>query len=277
MSGPDAEGDELDARLRELFADARLDVRPAPRAEREIVTGARRLRRRRAVLTGSGTTLAVVGAAVAGLLVTNQSGGGDRETSLAARGPSETQQTSVSPLQLPDGTGSEVPDSSGSELVPPPSSSSPGATAESPDPGTTDSDAPDVLSVEGTVIGPDQYRSLRLGMSLDEAAETGIVSEVWDHPVEGRCRTYRLEGEEPGEGQVTISSEHGAVAIFTTQGVTPEGVARGSSVAELQKTYSVDAVDDSSYFVSTQEGSYEFVVFKGSIIRVGIVSDQYDC
>ncbi|MFD2397755.1 hypothetical protein ACFSVJ_14720 [Prauserella oleivorans] len=44
----DWDDDAVGAELRRLFGDERLDVRPAPDADRAIVSGARRRRRRRA-------------------------------------------------------------------------------------------------------------------------------------------------------------------------------------------------------------------------------------
>jgi hypothetical protein len=63
---------DLDDELRRLFQDQRLDIPVKPGAEHAVVTGARRVRRRRTALAGAGSAFAVAalvagGVALAGL------------------------------------------------------------------------------------------------------------------------------------------------------------------------------------------------------------------
>lgn len=82
---------------------------------------------------------------------------------------------------------------------------------------------------EQNTLGPDGYKTLELGMSEQEAVDTGLLA---DGEEIGACTWYYLdpaEGEQnPGAG-VVISPTHGVVSIPGTQSnQTPEGITMGS-------------------------------------------------
>lgn len=85
-----------------------------------------------------------------------------------------------------------------------------------------------VPRAQGAVLGPDGYKTLRLGMSAREARQTGLIQ---DGGVIEPCVWYRFkpsEGEQnPGNG-VVVSPTRGVVSIpGTTRARTPEGITMG--------------------------------------------------
>ncbi|WP_157235859.1 hypothetical protein [Brachybacterium sp. P6-10-X1] len=98
--------------------------------------------------------------------------------------------------------------------------------------GLTAVDGGSSASAAESTLGPDGYSSLELGMSEEEAVDTGLLT---DRQEIGACTWFYLdpaEGEQnPGAG-VVVSPTHGVVSIPGTQSTrTPEGITMGS-VAE---------------------------------------------
>lgn len=276
-SGPDA--DDLDARLRALFADSRLDVAPGARAEERIVAGARRLRRRRAVLTGGGTTLAVVAVAAAVMVVGSRTGEKDDEIRVAA--PSaEPPPASASVLTTRE---PEVPDdpsplndpwTPGAE--PPPSSLS-----APPNPGSETALSSPVHSgsvvIADAVLDPDGYRALKLGMPYREAVATDMLMVSGETPPPPTCADYALVEGDASVRSVTISRQYGVVGFAANNVVTPEGAGVGTSVDQLKGLYPDGRQGEAAYTVDTGAGFYEFRVPDGVVTEVTLKAHTSDC
>ncbi len=276
-SGPDA--DDLDARLRALFADSRLDVTPGARAEERIVAGARRLRRRRAVLTGGGTTLAVVAVAVA-VMVTGSRAGGKGDEIRVAISPAEPPPTSASLFTTRE---PEAPDAS-----PPPNQSwTPGAEpppsslSAPPNPGSETPMSPPVHSgsvvIADAVLAPDGYRALKLGMPYREAVATDMLMVSGETPPPPTCADYALVEGDTSVRSVTISRQYGVVGFAANNAVTPEGAGVGTSVDQLKGLYPGGREAEAAYTVDTGAGFYEFRIPDGVVTEVMLKAHTSDC
>lgn len=236
----------LDDELRRLFDDDRLDVAVRPDADRVIVAGAKRIRRRRFVAATAG----VVAAAV--LLGSGVALAGDgMPSSLPPARPPTTHPTTTEP---PPTTTMRT------TTTPPPPASPPGTervatrTGESTHEQTTTGQpptTPEPVVVTDAVFGPTGYGPLVLGMSLDAAVATGALGEaLWDN---GICTRYPINGG----GQVLVSHAYGTTAISAGPSArTPEGIAFGSTVADVRAAY--PAATDYRYGVTA--GAYQFYV-----------------
>lgn len=279
MNTSDPDFDDLDARLRALFADSRLDVTLDEHAGERIVAGARRLRRRRAVLTSGGTTLGIVAVAAAVVVLGARTAGPDGETPVAASpaGPPPASASVLStsespePPELPSPDGSREPEAAPS---PPdlPSSSYPGAmTAMSP-PVQTGS----VLAADA-VLAPDGYRALKLGMPYHEAVATNMLMTSDETSPPSPCADYELaEGDELVR-TVTISRQYGVVGFAANSAVTPEGAGVGTPFDQLRSLYPNGIQTEAAYTVATGAGFYEFRVPDGVVVEVALKARASDC
>ncbi|EHR59060.1 hypothetical protein [Saccharomonospora cyanea] len=276
-SGPDA--DDLDARLRALFADSRLDVTPGARAEERIVAGARRLRRRRAVLAGGGTTLAVVAVAAAVMVAGSRTGEKGDEIRVAAS-PAEPPPASASVFTTRE---PDAPDD------PPPlnESRTPGAEHPtsshlvSPPPGPSTAATPPVHSgsvvIADAVLDPDGYRALKLGMPYREAVATDMLMVSGETPPPPTCADYALVEGDASVRSVTISRQYGVVGFAANNAVTPEGAGVGTSVDQLKGLYPGGRQAEAAYTVDTGAGFYEFRVPDGVVTEVTLKAHTSDC
>lgn len=106
-------------------------------------------------------------------------------------------------------------------------------------------------TADAVTLGPDGYKSLRLGMTEEEALDTDLIS---DRQLIGDCTWFdikRSEGEQnPGSG-VVVSPTHGVVSIPGTQSMTtPEGITmgsvkndKGSTTDQIENAYDRYTVD----------------------------------
>lgn len=89
-----------------------------------------------------------------------------------------------------------------------------------------------------TTLGPDGYKTLKLGMPEDQALATGLITEK---SALGKCFLYKMpasEGSLPEHGGVVVSADLKVHSISaTTLMVTPEGVQRGAPLSEVKATY----------------------------------------
>ncbi|RZQ62113.1 hypothetical protein [Amycolatopsis suaedae] len=221
--------DQLDAELRRLFADDRLDLRPRADAGGTIVSGARRVRRRRAVLTSGGGVMAVAVLVAGGVLLTGER---HRPEVPLAEPPAPTQFSSQLPPApvVPPGPTQSAPESS--PAAPPHPSSPP---EEVPSKKATPPPRSGKAPVYGPELEPVGYGRLRLGMSPEEAAASGVVLEGAGG--EG-CVTYKATSGTPSVASVIVSPNLGTVFIDPAGSVrTPKGIGTGSTREEVYAAY----------------------------------------
>ncbi|MFB9906485.1 hypothetical protein [Allokutzneria oryzae] len=174
----------LDDELRRMFRDERLDLRPSAGAGRTIVTGARKLRRRRRGLAVGTGVLAAVAAMLAGMSVSGF-----------------------------------------------------GATSQQPPAATTHA-----RQQLPTVLGPNNFGQLRLGMTREQAHETGMLDgRVLTPSADEPCSTHELvDAKGARYGEVTVSNRLGLVRIRPENTPrTPEGIRAGSTTTQAMAAYPV--------------------------------------
>ncbi|MEV4051300.1 hypothetical protein AB0J55_08925 [Amycolatopsis sp. NPDC049688] len=225
--------DELEQRLRALFADERLDLPPPPDAGTVIVAGARRRRRRRH------TVQAVAAVAVAVVAV---SGG-----------------LTMIRLHTEDGTAVMSADGTESSVKPPenltqgrpPEPSTPGPTSThdiqvsqtpgSPPSKTPQPSAPSPSKLPPVVTGPqldvDGFGTLKLGMSDAQIAAQGVTLSN-ANPV-AACTVYNASGGGvPAPATIVVSKSAGLLAITPEQAVhTAEGIGTGATKEQVLAAY----------------------------------------
>lgn len=232
------EQDDLDAELRRLFEDDRLDVRPGAHASTRILAGARRIRRRRAVLTATGGTLTAVVLVGAGLVLGQvRSPQTDTAAPVLVPRTSETGSpaslTSI-PLAPPPGSPSSG-EAADSANPPVPTTSTQRVSAESSAPTSKPVRSQSVPLVLGPVLGPNGYGKLVLGMSFSAAKQTGLLAGANTPPT--GCADYALTEGAAGVRTVTISDTGGIVSFEASGAHTPERIHVGSTTDDLQAAY----------------------------------------
>ncbi|HEX2131896.1 MAG TPA: hypothetical protein VHH15_10060 [Actinophytocola sp.] len=195
---------ELDAELRRLFADERLDLPVRADAEVVIVAGARRVRRRRRLTATAGVLMVAVlvgsGIAVAA--------NGHRE-SLPPAEPTTTTTTTTTTGTTRAPTRETVP-----------SREEPPEQTVDPPPPLTDA----TLTRSG-------YGPFGLGTSTDDALATRLLTLLAPG---GNCARYTISGG----GEVVLSDRFGVVEVTVPERVrTPEGLGAGSTVGEVRAAY----------------------------------------
>jgi hypothetical protein len=224
----------IDDELRRMFGQVedRLDVPVREDATETIVAGARRLRRRRvAVATASGA-FAVAVLAGFGILLASP----EPESAPPAI-TSTTPTTSVVSSQ----SSSSPPPSSSSSSRRPPAGTNPGDGGPAGgDGGGGDQDEetteePPPPPVTGSLIGPDGFGSIRLGMSYEELLAAGAIQG--DPPPESGCTAYEF-ADQAGSGYVHLTAAGGAQAILpSTPTHTVEGVSHEWRLVQVRKVY----------------------------------------
>ncbi|MGW0522349.1 hypothetical protein [Crossiella sp. NPDC003009] len=125
------------------------------------------------------------------------------------------------------------------------------------------------------------YRALRLGMSEADAVATGLLTS---DDTSGVCRFYRFagsEGSQPKTSGVFISPTNGVVMIGgTSKMLTPQGIWRGSELADLRDAYPVlrrDRLCDWIYRAAAPgnpRAHYWFTVDGGRVTDFGLQASQ---
>lgn len=274
--------DRLDAELRRLFDDDRLDVTPRPEAGQEIVAGARRVRRRRTMATSGASALAAVGLVFGGVAL-QQSLGSGAGTEVAAPPSTRVGTTERPPLPSPTiipGHGQPVPGQTG-RAAPPASPTGQQTSRQQVPPPASSTGMPNSVPMLASVLAPSGYGQLRLGMSFDQARATGMLAASGSQaPEPGSCGRYRLTEGSAAIKQVVVSGDpaHGVVRIRSAGARTPEGIGAGSSKTELEGAYPGIQRTSATYSVSTGAGStYVFYVDDDKVTEVQLVSSDPGC
>jgi hypothetical protein len=277
-----ASDDELDAAMRRLFGDERLAVQARSDAPQAIVAGARRIRRKRAVMTS------VAGAAVASLLVVGGLTLGpfraQQDVAALSSGTLETgaaTSTAGGPLSsAPSTPGSTTP------LAAPPlvtTSIVARGDAETPPrkPVSKSSVPPSTTMVvtTGPLLGPDGFGQLKLGMTEQDASVKDVT--LVKTGTTDACAYYEISGAGvPLAITAAISNAHGLVMIMPPSAVhTPEGIGFGSTKDDVMKRYPATAVTKSGTFSpASQASTYQFGFdAKGQVEGVVLRSTNQDC
>lgn len=268
--------DELEQRLRELFADERLDLPPPPEAGTTIVAGARRRRRRRqGVLAVTGVAAAVV--AVSGGLTMVRLHAEDGTAVMSADGSS----ISVKPPEnLTAGRQSQTPvpgpptGTQDIEASSPPAS--PTSKASRPPSAQPSSKLPPVLS--GPLLGSDGFGAIKLGMSETQIAAQGVT--LTEAQTVASCTVYTAQGSGvPSVATLMISKAVGLTVVTPEQVAhTAEGIGAGSSKEQVLATYPA-AKDESGGVVApaTDAADYHFRLGDSGVVQTSLMSVNQDC
>jgi len=258
---------DLDDELRKLFADERLDVRVRPEADRVIVTGARRIRRRRAGVVFGGGMLSMAAMLVAGTAF-GVSGDAPHQVPLAVAAdtsgptitttppPATTSTTTAASVTTVESTARTTARPSSSKAKPTTTTSTPTSTLAS------------VLA-----FGPTTVLGLRLGMTTDEAMATGLVKLNPMAPTAAGCIGYDWAGGAGTQPNALIfSSKYGLVRIGGRgDAATPEGIHDGSSAADVRVAYPLQTTPQGSNgdWVAPVPGNpnaHYWIIFSGSVV-----------
>ncbi|MEV7093094.1 hypothetical protein AB0M80_09610 [Amycolatopsis sp. NPDC051045] len=268
--------DELEQRLRALFADERLDLPPPPPdAGTVIVAGARRRRRRRhTVQAVAGVAAAVV--TVAGGLTMIRLHTEDGTAVMSADG------TGVSvkpPENLTQGRPPEpsTPGPTSTQSIQ--ATAPPGASTRTP-PRPSSTPSPSTLAdvTSGPLLAADGFGKLKLGMSeADVAAQAVTLS---DAQAGASCTVYKAQGNGvPAAASVVISKAAGLVVVTPDVAVhTAEGIGAGSTKDQVLAAY--PAAKEESGDVVAPAGTtaeYRFRLGETGVVQTSLTSATQDC
>jgi hypothetical protein len=256
--------DDLEDSLKRLFQDSRLDMRVAPDAEKTVVRGARRVRRRRVVMIST-----------AGVMSLAVLAGG---TFLLARPTPQSTEVATRPTDLPITTTTTTttePTPGSTEARPPQVPQTTEATST-----TTQPQAPSALrpteqaalpTAVGT-LGPTGFGAFRLGMTEDQIKATRQAQGAARST--DTCAIYRIQGM-PDTSTLTVSKRYGLVAIaLTADAATPQHITIGSTEDAVRSTYrgttSVTAPENPN-------ADYRFRFTTGKVSEITLVAKQQDC
>lgn len=267
--------DELEQRLRALFADERLDLPPPPDAGTVIVDGARRRRRRRhTVQAVAGVAAAVV--AVSGGLTMVRLHTEDGTAVMTADG---TKSSVKPPENLTQGRPPEPstpgPTSTQSIQVSVP----PGApTSPSPRPSATSSPSALAAVTSGPLLAADGFGRLKLGMSeADVTAQTVTLS---DAQAGASCTVYKAQGSGvPASASVVISKAAGLVVVTPDVAAhTAEGVGAGSTKDQILTVYPAAKVEPGGVAApASAAADYHFRLGDTGVVQTSLMSVTQDC
>jgi hypothetical protein len=230
----------IDDELRRLFDDERLDLAIRPGAEQRIVAGARRIRRRRFAAVTAAAVVAVV-AVGSGIALAATSGQESLPPAISSTDPAPTTSSAppsttapTSTTRPPTGPAGKVEDrkvSGSAERL---------STSSTP------------KSYDLSVIGPNAFGPLTLGMSEEDALATGLVGAV-----ETKDRSVCTRYTGTFGGSVLFSASYGLVRVSVTRPVaSPDGIRFGSTVADVRAAYP-DARD---YNMGLKAGNFSFYI-----------------
>ncbi|MQY04573.1 hypothetical protein [Actinomadura macrotermitis] len=144
------------------------------------------------------------------------------------------------------------------------------------------SDAPSDGPPTATALGPDGYGALKLGMSLDQAKATGLITVK---KAAGGCTAFDLKAAPPAKGAVGgyVSAKLGVSSIFSTEEMrTPQGIGNGSTLAELKQAFPKVAKKANVMAAKVPDNpkaEYDFVLGEGgkTVDQVALVLPGQTC
>jgi hypothetical protein len=216
--------DDLEDSLKRLFQDSRLDMRVAPDAEKKVVRGARRVRRRRVALISS------VGVASLAVLA-----GG---TFLLARPAPQPTEVATQPTDLPiTTTTTTTTEPTQLATAPPPPTVAATSTTKIEQPATSRPAAElPAAPTARTALGPTGFGTYELGMTESQLGATQQTPNAVP-TAPSSCTTYRIKGM-PDTSTLTVSKRYGLVTIaLSADATTPQGITIGSTEDKVRTTY----------------------------------------
>ncbi|MBB4687080.1 hypothetical protein [Amycolatopsis jiangsuensis] len=267
--------DELEQRLRALFADDRLAVEPADDAASAIAAGARKRRRRRRTLTTAAGVVCVltIGAGV----VAFQLRAPDNGVAVSAQPITDSRVPAVPPSAESPSSTSDVPE-------PPPAVTPPSEeTHSSRQPsGTRKSKSPSgratAQATSGALVTADGLAGVKLGMSEQQLTDNGVtLLPVKESP---GCRYFALAGPGIPRSTAVVSPDNGVVAVKPVGAAhTPEGVGDGSTKDEVAATYPGTSETAGALVSPTgDQGTYRFSLSPdGAVASIEVRTATQDC
>jgi hypothetical protein len=262
---------DMEDELRRLFQDDRLDVQVAAGADRIVVAGARRVRRRRVALVSAAAAVCAVGLAAGAILIIGPTPASSNEVAgqpwlpITAPESSPADLSATRPPSALSGVMSSEPTSPSKVSQPPPK------------PGTTVATSMTSKPPTAMALGPTGYGEFRLGMSETDLVATGQVQlEVRTDA----CTQYRIKST-AGGGYVEFSQAHGLVNINPATSSTPEHITVGSTTQQVKDTYP-DFTGANGPPQAKVPGNanavYRFMFTgEGKVSGIQLHSNDYDC
>jgi hypothetical protein len=267
--------DELEQRLRALFADERLDLPPPPDAGTVIVDGARRRRRRRHTVQAVAGVAAAVVAVSGGLTMVRL----HTEDGTAVMSADGTESSVKPPENLTQGRPPEPstpgPTSTQSIQVSVPPGAPPSKT---PQPSASSSPTALPAVTSGPLLAADGFGKLKLGMSeADVIAQTVTLS---DAQTGASCTVYKAQGSGvPASASVVISKAAGLVVVTPdVPAHTAEGVGAGSTKDQILAVYPAAKAEPGG--VTAPAGAaadYHFRLGETGVVQTSLTSVTQDC
>jgi len=267
--------DELEQRLRALFADERLDLPPPPGAGTVIVAGARRRRRRRhAVQAVAGVAAAVV--AVAGGLTMIRLHAEDGTAVMSADG---TESSVKPPENLTAGRAPEpsVPEPTGTQSI---QASAPPDSPSSNPPRPSATHKPSTLPAvsSGPLLAADGFGKLKLGMSEAEVTAQAVALSA---PETGAsCTVYKAQGSGlPASASVVISKAVGLVVVTPdVVAHTAEGIGAGATKDQVLAAYPTAKAETGGVVApASAAAEYHFKLGETGVVQTSLMSVNQDC
>ncbi|EOD68188.1 hypothetical protein [Amycolatopsis vancoresmycina] len=265
--------DELEQRLRTLFADERLDLPPPPDAGTVIVAGARRRRRRRHVVQAVAGVAAAVVAVSGGLTMVRL----HTEDGTAVMSADGTESSVKPPENLTQGR--------------PPEPSTPGPTsthdirgsqpAGSPPSKTPQSSDPSPSRLPPVVTGPrldvDGFGTVKLGMSDQQIAAQGVTLSN-PNPV-ATCTVYNATGGGvPAPATIVVSKSAGLLVITPDQAVhTAEGIGNGATRQQVLAAYPGAKEQPGAITAPAATAEFEFLLEDSVVTHTSLSVVNADC
>lgn len=270
-----ASDDELDARLRLLFADDRLDgLQARADAGETIVAGARRRRNRRKTVTAAG------GAAMAVVLVVGGVTFGkiqerDTQAALSTADTSAAAQASASSQTASGGTGGT---GNSAPVQPVPGSAAAASTSSSSKPPVSSpakQDGPQKV-LTGPLLSKSGLGNLTLGMTEAQLTAAGITFQKESDVAACAFGKVTKVSAQSGDIRIYLSDKYGVAAILPMSSHTPEGVGTNSTVDDVKAIYP-HAQSSTKLSVSLGSTSYEFVLSGSTVKSLILKSNSQDC
>lgn len=253
--------DDLEDSLKRLFQDSRLDVHAAPDAEKTVVRGARRVRRRRVAMISS------VGAMSLAVLA-----GG---TFLLARPAPQSNEVATQPTDLPITTTTSTDPTELPTVAPAPPTLITSSTTKPEEPVTSRPAAELPAAPTGrTDLGPTGYGTFQLGMTEAQLGATRQAPGATPTPTEtNACGTYRIRGMSD-TSTLTVSKRYGLVGIaLSADATTPQGITIGSTEDQARATYRATPAT----VPENPNAEYRFRFTAGKVSEITLAAKTSDC
>lgn len=165
-----------------------------------------------------------------------------------------------------------------------PESSAPVATP-SPVPSPVCCTAPSPTQL---TLGPTGYGALALGMTVDQAEATGLMTQMSGSPAAGCDSSTHLVGTVAGpteeSGALFFSQDMGLIAIYAYPGLkTPEGIGLGSTYQQVHAAYpewqGLEGTSGRGSAKASGNASYRIVIDGSTkkVIELDVQLNDQDC